>query len=280
MRQIAISSNLFAQFPRRQALEYTRRLGFRYIDLWSSPAFVQHLNPTNESPDVVRKELEQFDIKPISASIYFTTYDEKLELFSYAARVGIPYVTFEIAPRSDFLEHMSNLSIHDRTLIKPGAGWAVFRNTMLKLLDVAEKVGIRIALQVPHVYTLIERIEEFNRFREELRHPALYFALSPTHTIARGSDIFDFISACGDRLAVLHLWNVKPDYKAEKDGRKWGTPKQQLALKGYFDFPSLLQRKESEKAEFLCVKCHGTESWDDAKQIMNVVMNTVEVLSL
>src|SRR5437870_1664610 len=83
--------------------------------------------------------------------------------------------------------------------------------------------GIRTAIQVPHVYTIIENARDFAALLPRLDHPALAFLVSPTHALARGSTIEQFQELCGSRLAILNAWNVKRSYVAAADDRRWGT---------------------------------------------------------
>jgi hypothetical protein len=75
---------------------------------------------------------------------------------------------------------------------------------------------------------------------------------------------------------MVHLWNVKPGYQAEIDDRAWGSPAEQLALKGYFDFTPLVQSAQRLGAPYLCVKCHGTENWTNAKDILRVIQDSTK----
>ena len=281
MPPFAISSNLFAQFPRHKAFQFANELGFRFMDLWASPVLANHVDPRTEDPEVVRAEVEKYGVKPICMSIYYATFEEKVDRFRFAGRVGIPYITFAVAPQANYLEKMTGMDIEGRTLTPPGAGWNVFIEVLTELLDAAEESGVRIALQVPHVYTLIETADELKRLRDDLQHPALYFAVSPTHAVARGSKLEEFVDICGDRLAITHLWNVKPDYVAESDDRAWGSPAEQLAVKGFYDLTQLARTmQERDETPYLCVKCHGTESWTDAQEIMSLVRKSTAGLRL
>jgi sugar phosphate isomerase/epimerase len=271
MTNIAFSSNVFGHFGRVEALRRIHELGFSLIDLWSSPVLANHVEPKTDDPSRVRAELDQYGITPVCMSIFYALHDEKIARFRMAAQLGIPFVSFTGAPTADYHEKMTGMDVVGRTLTEPGAGWETFTKVLLDLLDRAQDFGMRIALQAPHVYTLVETADDLRRLRDAVDHPALYFALSPTHAIARGSIVEELIAICSDRLAVLHLWNVKPDYQAGRDDRRWGTPAEQLAIKGYFDFEPLVADMARRDLPYLCLKCHGTESWTDADLISRTV---------
>ena len=268
MNDIAFSSNVFGRFDRVTALRHIRGLGFRAVDLWSCPVLASHAAPGIDDPRRVRADLEEAGIKPVCMSIFYALHEEKIERFRFARSLGIPFVSFTGAPTADYHEKMSGMNVVGRTLTEPGADWATFCRVLGDLLDRAQDQGVGIALQAPHVYTLVETADDLRRLRQSIDHPALYFALSPTHATARGSALSELIDICGDRLAVLHLWNMKRDYLAERDDRRWGTPAEQLAFKGYFDFEPLVRSLQGRALPHLCVKCHGTEQWDDAELII------------
>jgi sugar phosphate isomerase/epimerase len=268
MNDIAFSSNVFGRFDRVTALRHIGELGFGAVDLWSCPVLASHVAPGIDDPKRVSAELDEAGIKAVCMSIFYALHDEKIERFKLARALDIPFVSFTGAPTADYHEKMTGMNVVGRTLTEPGADWATFCRVLRELLDRAQDSGVAIALQAPHVYTLVETARDLRRLRDSIDHPALYFALSPTHTIARGSTLAEAIEICGDRLAILHLWNVKRDYQASRDDRRWGTPAEQLAFKGYFDFEALVRSMHGRKLPHLCVKCHGTEQWDDAKLIM------------
>ena len=275
MNNIAFSSNVFGHFPLVETLGHIRQLGFEAIDLWSSPALANHVEPTTDDPSEIRAALEQHGITPICMSIFYARHDETLARFRLAQKLGVPYVCFTGAPTADYHEKMTGMNVVGRTLTEPGAGWSTFTTVLRDLLDRAHDCGVRIALQAPHVYTLVETAADLKRLREAIDHPALYFTLSPNHALARGSTVDELIDLCGDRLAIVHLWNVKRDYVARNDDRRWGTPAEQLAFKGYFDFEPLVMSLAGRSLPYLCVKCHGTESWTEADRISATVRQSV-----
>lgn len=248
------------------------------MDLWASPVLANHIDTRTDDPAAVRAELDKHDIKAICMSVYYTTHSEKVDLFRFAAAVGIPYITFTGAPLANYFEKMTGMEVKGRTLTPPGAGWKTFIDTLTGLLDAAADAGVRIALQVPHVYTEIETTEQLKRLRHDVDHPALYFAVSPTHAVARGSKLPELFEVCGDRLAIVHIWNVKLTYLAARDDRAWGTPAEQLAIKGYYDFVPLIQSMQGPDMPYLLLKAHGTESWTDADQIKRIVRDATAVL--
>lgn len=280
MSDIAFSSNVFGRFDRVTSLHHIRQLGFRAVDLWSCPVLASHVDPAVDDPQRVREELDEAGLKAVCMSIFYAVHDEKIERFRLAQSLGIPFVSFTGAPTADYHEKMTGMDVVGRTLTEPGADWKTFCSVLTDLLDRAHDCGVGIALQAPHVYTLVETADDLRRLRDSVDHPALYFALSPTHTIARGSTVPELLDICGDRLAVLHLWNVKPDYQAERDDRRWGTPDQQLAFKGYFDFEPLVREFKGRALPHLCVKCHGTEQWDDDGKIMKVARTALSTLRM
>lgn len=268
MNRLALCSNVLGGLPRRAAFAMMQRLGFRYVDIWAAPVIAQHVDPAIDDPQDVLAELLEYGLTPISLSLYYTTDAEKRARMRFAAAIGAPYVVFELAPNADYVEKMSNISLDGRLLTQPGAGFEVFREVLWSLLEEASRLGIRIAIQVPHVYTVVENAGEFEALLPRLEHPALAFLLSPTHALARGSTIAQFQRLCGGRLAILNAWNVKPGYIAAVDDRRWGTPAEQLSLRGYFDFVPWLRERSGP---FVALKCHGTEKWKDETVLENLI---------
>lgn len=157
--RLVCSSDLFASLPRREALEIISSLGFHFVDLWACPPMCYHVDLLEENPAAVRRELERHHLTASSLSLFLTTHAEKMAGIEFAAELGASSVIFEPGPSADWPTVMSDLYAENRLIGKPRDTLEQFLTTVEPYFRRAEELGITVALEVPHVATVVERLE-------------------------------------------------------------------------------------------------------------------------
>ncbi len=277
IKKYSCSSNLFASHDLETLLKHVSDIGCNYVDLWFSPPFCKHVDPLNDSPEELKKLISSYGLDISALTIYLTTHKEKMKSLEFAAELEIPYIVMEPSPLDNFYEKMSyekmsNIDVKGRTLGEPGIDFNGFLELLNTYVKRGEELGVKIALEVPHVYTLTETIEEVETVLEEISSDHLLLTIAPPHILARGGKIEDAIKCLGEKTAIYYLWDVKEGYKYPDDNRAFGTGKQQIPGHGMLNLESIIDQLKSKGfTGFWDVKCHGTEGWADAEQISSLV---------
>ncbi len=272
MRRLGCATNLYAAHPLAVALEQIRSLGFGGVDLWSSPPIACHVSVERDSPDEVRRALARMGLAPRALTVYFTPMAYRMRALEWAAALGIRQVIFEPAPRADFFERMLNLNVRGLTLCEPGEPFERFIEVLSQIVGRAEQLGVGVALEVPHVYTLTETLDQVERVRREIDSAALGWTFAPPHLIARGHGLEEGVRRLLPDLRVVYLWDVRKDYRYPRDDRAFGTGEEQTPGNGGLDLRGMLSMLHAGRyGGELVVKCHGTESWEDAQRVSGAV---------
>lgn len=250
------------------ALDHIARAGAKDVDLWSCPPICNHVDPETRSAAQVRRLLADSGLRIGPLSIYLTDRENRRRRMEYAAEIGADSVVFEPAPLAGFHEKMTGLDLKGKTLGEPGEDWGRFVENLSEYLALAERLGLKIALEVPHLYTLVETPNDVERLNREISSPALAYCLAPTHTLARRRSVEETIRACGDRLWVFYLWDVRPGYDPVDGERSFGDGEQQLPGLGSLDWSAIgAVLDEIGFRGYSDMKCHSTEKWTDLERL-------------
>ncbi len=278
-KKYSCSSNLFASHDLETLLKHVSEIGCNYVDLWFSPPFCKHVDPFNDNPVELKKIVSSYNLNISALTIYFTTYEEKMKSLEFAAEMEIPYIVLEPSPLDNFYEKMSNIDVKGRTLGEPGIDFDGFVELLNTYVQRGKELGVKIALEVPHVYTLTETIEEVEAVLKEISSDYLLLTMAPPHIIARGGNIENAISRLGEKTAIYYLWDVKEGYKYPDDDRAFGTGKQQIPGHGMLNLVSIIDQLKSKGfTGFWDIKCHGTEGWANAEQISSLVKEGMKLI--
>jgi sugar phosphate isomerase/epimerase len=270
---LVCSSDLFASLTRVEALRLIARLGFRFVDLWACPPMCHHVDPLREKPAAVRAELEREGLSTSSLSIFLTTHEEKMAGIEFAAELGASSVIFEPGPSADWPAVMSDLYAEgDRLIGKPGDTLERFVATAEPYFHRAEELGITIALEVPHVATVVEKLADIERLLTLEDSPALGLTFAPPHLAIAEENLLDAVRRVGHRITTFYLWNVKPGYVGSRDRRNYGPSEQQLGSEGALDLfgasETLLEKGETRDYVIIA---RGTERNPDGAAIARMV---------
>lgn len=270
--RLACSSNLFASLPRAGALGYVARLGFRFVDLWASPLIAMHADPLREDPSDVRADLEREGLAVSSFTNFLTTHEEKMAGIEFAAALGARSVVFEPGPTADWPRVLANLDTRGRLIGNPGDSLERFLETAVPYVRRAEELGLTIALEVPHVATVVANLADIERLLALGRSPALGLTLAPPHLALAGGDLLETVRAVADRVTIFYFWNVKPGYVGSRDGRAYGTGEQQLAPDGGLDLCGAAEELlATGRPRDYVIAAHGTEKNPDGDDVARMV---------
>ncbi len=271
-RTWSCATNLWASHSLDTALTHIARLGFGYVDLWASPPIAAHVDLGGDTAGGLRRRLQSDGLAAAALTLYFTTPQQKNRGMEIAADLGARYVIFEPGPTVDFHERMTNLKVQGLTSGVPGEGLEQFAERLWPIVNRAQELGIRIALEVPHVYTVTETLSQVERLRELVNSPHLSWTLAPPHALARGATILEAVRRLGPQTDVFYVWDVKEGYQHQRDDRAFGSGDEQTPGNGSVRFQEVFAALSACGFRGLYdVKCHGTESWDDADRVTTVV---------
>lgn len=273
--RICCSSNLYASFDLEVMLRAVSSLGIEYVDLWASPVIAYHVRLDGEVQRI-KDLLKRYDLQVVSLTLYYTTLGEKMRGFETAAELGAKMVVLEPAPAPGFFEGMSNLQVKGRTLGEPGDTFEKFVDNLTPLLRRASELGIAVALEVPHVYTLVETLPELARLMNVIPDQSLQLTLAPPHILIRNGNLDEFVRLAAPRTALFYAWDVREGYTA-REGRAFGTGEEQSPGGGGLDFASIFRNlNRSGFSGVIDLKWHGTEGWQDLNAVNRVVASAYE----
>lgn len=277
--RVVCSSNLFASFPRRQALELIRDLGFRYVDLWASPPICHHVDLLDDDPDTVRRDLDDFGMSAASLTVFLTTEEERSRSLDLAAGIGARYVVIEPAPSASWPAVMPDLTNPARLLAPPGGSIADFTAQMVSYAEEAAAMGMVACVEAPHVATVISNRDEIAMFLTDARSNPFALTLAPPHLAVAGDSLLDCVEEFADRTEMFYLWNVRPDYQVGVDGRTYGTGRQQLDPDGALPVEeSARWLYESGWRRDFVIAAHGTEANTDGEAVSQMVARATRQL--
>lgn len=266
------ATNLWASHNLETALQHISNLGFGFVDLWASPAIAGHVDLRADTVDGVKKILKKYDLKPSALTLYFTTPDDKFKGLEWASELGARCIIFEPGPNANFHEKMTNLNVRGLTVGEPGDSLEQFVENLLPFVKRGEELGVNVALEVPHVYTVTESLAQVKDVLTRVTSSAFTLTLAPPHILARGGNILETIKALALRTDIFYLWDVKKGYKYPDDDRAFGGGDEQTPGNGSLNFQEILAALSASGFRGIYdVKCHGTEAWDDADRVAAVV---------
>jgi sugar phosphate isomerase/epimerase len=270
--RLACSSNLFAILPRPQALRHIARLGFRFVDLWASPPIAMHADPLREDPRDVCHDLEREGLTVSSFTNFLTTHEEKLAGLDFAAALGARSVIFEPGPSAEWPSVMANLDVTGRLIGTPGDSLERFLETAAAYFRRAEQLGLTIALEVPHVATVVANLAHIKRLVALEPSPTLKLTFAPPHLALAGGNLREAVRAVAERVTIFYFWNVKPGYLGSRDGRAYGSGEQQLAPDGALDVHGAAEEllAASGSRDYV-IGAHGTEKNPDGDDVARMV---------
>lgn len=199
----ALSSLGWAHYTLFEALPRMRDRGFRRIEIASFDGYCFHFNNNSPNPTELRHLLEEMELVPIGLNYCPRTYDawrdEDVAQFErdvtakldHLARAGIPMMTMLLGNRNERPDQEEQLE-------RVAAAYD-------RVADTAAQLGIRMLLELPHLYTVLNRPEPVLRTLERLQSPNVGLLVDSSHWGIIGYNLDEFLDAAGDRLWHVHL---------------------------------------------------------------------------
>ena len=264
-RLTACSTLAFSLSSLEVALKHISGCGFEYVEIAEMLTHSKHFPIDTVDPAEVRKLLDKYSLKPIAANVNLASFYtgqtgyQKLpvetqsaaetaeikkakqnrifyrlhmenEAEDYSARVrklidkakiaGIPMVSIQAGKRSQIADI-------DREL-----------KAAAKVIDVqaeyARSSGIKILLEMPHVWDLYYDVEKSKQMLSYLQSDNVGVTLDSTHWHTSDYDIDDYVKFLRDRLWHIHLRDA-----AGKDSSAGNYELEKTPGKGEVDFKLL-----------------------------------------
>lgn len=250
----------YHDYPLETSLRELRGLGFTHVNLWSSRApLADHVNP-GDDPAEIKRLLAKYGMTPTALTMYGKTQEEMRQRIEFAAGLGIDTVVFDCeADYSDFVARF-----------------------LPPLLDVCEKVGVRIAVEnhltVPFTEDFesggheaerwsegVDTLDQIKRLLTDIDSPYLGVCVAPPHLWVMNETISEVITYLAERkkLFFYYVWDIDRAYRRGVDGLDFGPGEQQLPRpNGTLDHRVLLRTLANVGYEGVAsLKCHGTAGW-------------------
>ena len=216
----AISSLGWTHYTLYEALPRMKARGFRRIEIASFNGYCFHFNFGSPTPPQLRRMLDELGLEPVclnySPGRYQAWHGEEIDRFvsnwtrklEHLAEVGIPMMTMTFGERNDRPDQEHQLSNTVEAYNRVG--------------DIAARLGIRMVLEIPHLYSVMPRIEQALWVLERLTSPNIGVLVDSSHWGIIGYDLDAYFHALGDRLWHVHL--------RDSTGADTADRKQQLEL--------------------------------------------------
>ena len=238
-RPLVCSSLMYHEHSLETMLLELSQLGVSAIDLWSVPAFAEHLDPS--ALQTARDALDTYAMDIPVVSVYDSEPIE--DRLRAAAAIGAETVV-----------------MGGRTPDRP----ETWDPTVIgEHLDLAADLGLTIAFE-NHLHTL-ETVDEMESLLDALDHRAAGICLAPPHLIAAGGDPIEALARLGDAIDVAYLWDTEPGVTAETaDEIWWDRAESQVpGGGGALDIRAYLTALVDHAPGAEWVLCyHGTENWE------------------
>jgi len=215
-RVTAISSLGWAHYTLYEALPRMAAMGFRRIEIASFFSYCFHFNSGSPRPRELRRMLDELRLVPVCLNYCGGFYearrpedarryvDDMRRKIEQLPEVGIPMMTMQgfgmRGTGGDWKRPLTNcLRVWNR-LGKIGA-----------------KHGVKMLLEVPHLYHTYSDAERALWIFERLESPNVGALVDTTHWHATGYDAAEFFSLLGDRLWHVHLRDARANSRS-RDG--------------------------------------------------------------
>ncbi len=199
----AISSLGWAHYTLYEALPRMAARGFKRIEIASFWSYCFHFNFGSPEPQELIRMLDDLGLEPVclnfSAGMLPAWASGKIDEFvrewtrkiPHLSEAGIPMMTMNFGTRNDRDDQEAQLSNAVKAFDRVG--------------EIASKHGVRMLLEVPHLYGIMPRPEDVLWVFEHLESPNIGALIDSSHWGIIGYDMDAFLSALGDRLWHVHL---------------------------------------------------------------------------
>lgn len=210
-----ISSIAYAHYTLYEALPRVARRGFKQVEIGSFGSYCYHFNAGSPSPPELRAMLADLDLKPValnwsqlagdahdpaSAAVWLDVYKRKIE---DALEVGFPMMTMHFGGANDRPDQEEQRRF----------AADVYR----RLAEHAGSRGMRMLLELPHMYLIHHDCETVFELLDELDPAVVGVLLDSSHWGVIGYDLDAYLDRLGSRLWHVHLRDATPRSTPELD---------------------------------------------------------------
>lgn len=237
------------------SLETTRRLGYRYVelnvqtgrDLFSEAGYSAQISMERD-PLEIKEKLDALGLKVSGLSAHSPMAQPE---------VSIPFLTQAIR----FADELGAPCVNTDEGVVPewmsdAEAFAMIRYTLKRLLPVAERHKVHIALEPHQKFTV--RLATYKKILDLVKSP--YFNCNPDtgNLFISGADPYKFIAAIAKRVVHVHAKDIG-GVTVDARGKVTGVPSGCACGDGVIDWPRVVRilRKAGFKG-VLAVEC-GTE---------------------
>ncbi len=199
----SISSLGWAHYTLYEALPRIAALGFSRMEIASLGSYCFHFHFGSPTPAELKKMLDDLNLEPVCLN-YSTGMShawEPSQIDEYALEwerklvqlpeVGIPSMCMHFGVRNDRPDQQAQL-----------ANAVKFYN---RVGEFAAKHGVRMLLEIPHLYNIMYRPEQVLWVFDRLESDNVGALIDSSHWGIIGYDIDQFVAALGPRLWHMHL---------------------------------------------------------------------------
>ena len=216
----AISSLGWAHYTLYEALPRMASRGFTRVEIASFNEYCFHFNYGSPTPAELQGMLDEMGLEAICLNYFAGPHcawkPDEIDVFvqecskkvAQLGEIGIPMMTMGFGIRNDRPDQERQLSNALRAYNRVG--------------EIAARHGVRMLLEVPHLFGIMPRVEPVRWMFERLESPNVGALVDSSRWGIIGYDADAFFQALGDRLWHVHLRDAA--------GPDTGDGKQELEL--------------------------------------------------
>jgi sugar phosphate isomerase/epimerase len=255
--RFACSTLLFRSLSLDDTLAALAKTKLSYVDLWSTPGSLMHVDPDRDSASEIKAKLADHNLRPSSISAHATFSSDLVKRLDFAAAIGAPLV-IGTAPVREYERREASDDIR-------------------ALGRAAQDRGVTLAL-ANQVGTWLDEPSEISSFLDDVGHPRVTLSLTPPHARLAGTTLRAVLEAAGNRLGNVCLWSVSPSITSVD---AMGPGEDQVPGNGTVDFRAITSMLDNRSyfGMFTFV-WNGTQDWTIAQTLSHVEKARQHVLEV
>lgn len=242
--RFACSTLLFRSMPFADVLKAIAKTKLGYVDLWSTPGILQHVDPERDSVTDITAQLSDYNLRPASVSAYATFGDDLLTRLDFAAGIGAPTV-IATAPSREYERHEATDDVR-------------------ALGRAAQERGVTLAL-ANQIDTWLDEPSEIASFLDDVGHPRIQLSVTPPHARLVKTTLRALLQAAGNRVGHTCLWSASSEMNSADD---LGPAEDQVPESGTVDFGALIATlEENNYFGMYTFLWGGTQDWSEGRTV-------------
>ena len=255
--RFACSTLLFRSMAFDDVLKAISKTELSYVDLWSTPSVLQHVDPGHDSVAEIKAKLSDYNLLPASVSAYTTFGDDLVSRIDFAAGIGAPTV-IATAPNREHERHEATDDVR-------------------ALGRAAQERGVTLAL-ANQVDTWLDEPGEIASFLDDVGHPRVQLSLTPPHARLVKTTLRAVMQAAGNRVGHTCLWSASASIHSADD---LGPADDQVPGSGTVDFGALTETlEENNYFGMYTFLWGGTADWSERRTVAAIKAARSHVLEV